>query len=612
MNNKLFTKRLFILLAAKSFLFFVLVIRLFYLQIKENFYFNSLSEKNRTNLIPIIPKRGIIYDGYGVVLADNMFLWEILFIKSNINQSIQLFLNTISSIVEISDKEKERILKEYKNKPAYYPILIKQNLSQSEIAGVETFSYKLPGIFIRPFYRRFYPYKDDFAHLLGYTSITDDLSKSNGIAGWFVGRSGIELTMNNFLRGEVGYSKYEINARGQAIRKLDQIPSKQGHAISLTIDQVLQSKVNQILSNYHSGSVFVHDITNGNILAMPSYPSFDPNLFSYGIPENIWKDLTNNEKGPLYNKIISGLYPPGSTIKPLMVLKALQDKLVTPDTIIECKGYIDVGKDRFHCWKRHGHGKVNIEQALYESCDIWFYELARKLDLHNMSDAAFEFGFGQKHLNLLQGEQKGRLINERISKKPTLGDNIVGIIGQGNWLINPMQLSIMTALCANNGSTPNLNLIKSIEYDNKIIYPKNNQDDIKINYNKEYLSLVKKTFFDTINHPKGTAKIAATYDPNWPLCGKTGTAQVRRITREERDTTGVIANYNLPWIKRDHALFTGFVPYEKPLYAITVIIDHGGGGGSIAAPIAKEVALILRDRHPIYEAEKERLNKILQ
>lgn len=611
MNNNTVSRRLFILLCTKITLLFILIIRLFFLQIKEGFYFQKLSEKNRINLVPIIPKRGIIYDNFSLTIAGSIFLWEALFIKSQLKTSINLFINTLDSIISLTSEEKAQIKTSYDKTPSHIPILIKQNLSQSEIAALETFSYNIPGVFIRPFYRRSYPYNEIYSHLLGYTSFTDDLSKTNNIPNWQIGRSGLELQFDSFLRGKTGYAKYEVNAKGIVIRKLEQTLSVPGNNINLTLDTELQEYTYKLLSDYNSASAVVLDLENGNILCMVSYPAFNPNLFVQGIPEKIWQELVNNEKSPLSNKPVQGLYPPGSTIKPIMALKGLQSKLITPETTVECKGYIDIGKNRFHCWKKSGHGIVNVSKALYESCDIFFYNLAQIMSIKEMSDVARDFGFSSKLLPLIPTEAKGKVLDED-KYNYQLGDRIISGIGQGRWLVTPLQLAYMASIIANDATIiVKPNILKSVEYADKIIYPKNNEQKYKLPYNPEYIHLVKQAFLDTIISKTGTGALARTYDQSWLLAGKTGTSQVRRISMEERKN-GIISNYKLPWKLRDHGLFVGFVPYEKPLYSIAIVIEHGGGSSLTAAPLAAKIALKLKERSSFYISEKQKIKNILK
>ncbi len=611
-SNKVFSRRVFILLIIKLGLLFTLIIRFFYLQIRENFHFNSLSDKNRTNLVPIIPKRGIIFDNLNIRLADNLFLWELLFIKSQIPKNVNLFINTLTSIIEINADEKARILYDYKNKPAHFPILVKQNLSQSEIAAIETFSYNLPGVFIRPFYRRNYPYSDALAHLIGYTSITNDLSKSNNVPHWQIGRYAMEESLDAFLKGSVGYSKYEINAHGHIIRKLEQKTSIPGNNIALTIDSALQNKIYELLSEYNSASAVVSEIKTGKILAMSSYPSFDPNLFTEGIPAKVWSELLENEKAPLSNKPMMGLYPPGSTIKPMLALEALAKGVITADTTFECKGYHEVGRDRFHCWLRKGHGKVNLEKSISQSCDIYYYNLANLLDSKYIDEASKNFGFGKKHLNILPNEAKGKtIINEESTKKSVFGDKIIAMIGQGNWLVTPLQLNKMISLIANYGMDYKYSLLKNIEYEDKVVYPKQDTAQKVLHYPKEHFELIKKALYNTVNEKGGSGILANTYDPSWILSGKTGTSQVRRISLKERQE-GIIPNHLVPWNRRDHGLFVGYVSSKnEDLYAISVVIEHGGSAAITAAPLAREIAKMLKERYPFYEEENERINKII-
>ncbi len=607
-NSDIFNRRLFLLLIGKIFLFFILLSRMFFLQIKENFYFNSLSDKNKTSYIPIIPKRGNILDKFNLILADNMVLWEAVIIKSQIKSNINLFINTISSIIVLNDESKEKILKEYKSKPSHYIISIKQKLSPSEIASLETFSYNIPAIFIRPFYRRYYPLEDTFAHLIGYTSLSDTLAKTKNIPNWYIGKYGLELILDPFLKGDIGYLKYEINAYGHIVKKLEETQSKSGNNVSLTIDASIQQSVYDILSKYNSGSVSVVDLTTGNIIALVSYPSFNPNLFTENIPSNIWNGLLNNPKSPLLNKPLMGLYPPGSTIKPIIALEALQKGYITKDTEVQCNGHIEIGKEKFHCWLPKGHGKVNVSKALYLSCDVFFYELAKTMSSKDINNVASNFGFHQKHLPIVDNESKGRLLDDNLK----LGDRIVSIIGQGKWLATPIQLLKMVSLIATKGKNLNFNILKNIDYENQLIYPKNKaiENNLISQYKEEYLDLIKNAYFNTVNLKEGTGVLSKTYDNDWILNGKTGTAQVKRISLEER-LKGITANHMLPWELRDHALFVSFVPFDEPLYAISVVIEHGGGGSTIAGPIAKKVAMLLKNRHQAIYNDNQKINNII-
>ena len=612
-NNKYgVSKRLFIITIAKICLFFVLLVRLFYLQIREGFYFEQLSERNRTSLVPIIPKRGIIYDIFGVEIANNTFYWEALVIKSEIKQSIELFVNNIQAILYITDQDKKRIINDYNNNPAYYPILIKTELSESEIAAIETFSNNLPGVFLRPAYRRNYPFKNAMSHILGYTSLPDDKTKSNNIPNWYLGKTGIEEVMDSFLKGQVGFFKYEVDAHGRVVRRLEQSKSQVGHSITLTIDAHLQAFVYQLLSQYYSASAVVTDIDNGNILSIVSYPSFDPDLFTLGISNKEWKNLLNDDKAPLNNKPFLGLYQPGSTIKSIMLLEALQLGIIDEKTEINCKGSIKVGRDTFHCWKRSGHGLIYSVHAISESCDVYFYELAKKMKLAKMNKVAKDFGFATKQLPSFTPENQGSVIP--LVSTNTLGDNIVSIIGQGKWTVTPLQLNKMISNLANNGVNRPFNILKNIQYDNKIIYPKPQLSTNTLKYDKDNFFIVRKGLLESVVSAKGTSRFASTQDEDWVLAGKSGTTQVRRITLEERNQYGgrAIANHKLPWELRDHSLFVGFVPYNHPRYAISVVVDHGGSGGIVAGGITKQIAKYLKEYHNDYISESERLNNIFK
>ncbi len=610
MKNNLYTRRIFILAILKIFLLLVLVFRLVFLQIKKQIYFSNLSDKNRTDNIPIIPKRGVIKDFFSTNLAEDTMLWELLFIKSQIKTSIDLYINTLSSILILSKEDIRRIKEDYKTGKSNIPILIKRNLTQKEIGIVETFSYNLQGIFIRPYYKRNYPYDEAFAHLIGYTGLPDDISKTQNVTNWNVGKFGLESQLDMFLRGEIGYSKYEVNAKRNILKKLDQIQSKKGNNVALTIIEELQTYIYNLLSEYNSATAVVIDIATGNVLAMCSYPSFDANLFSDGISSQNWNNLITNEKAPLTFKCVQSLFPPGSTLKPILALKALEKGYITKNTTCTCTGKMKVGNSIFHCWKKTGHGVQNVEEAIFNSCDIFFYSLANSMTREDMVSVAQDFGLGETHLPIVKSEQKGLLIDDYY-RRYSLGDLMIATIGQSKWLTTPLQLAYMTSILASNGEKRKLNILKSIEYPDKVIYPVNPTIQEKVPYSKENLNLIKNALYKTVQLKTATAYTANNLDENWPVSGKTGTSQVKRISLEERKT-GIIPNHELPWRLRDHGLFIGFVPFDIPKYSISVVVEHGGGGSATAAPIANLISIKLKELDKKYNTELNKISSIIQ
>jgi penicillin-binding protein 2 len=611
-NNVVFTKRVFIIGLIKLFIFFVIIIRLFYLQIRESLYFKKLADKNRTSLVPIIPKRGVIYDRFFTKIASHVLTWELLFIKSQINTDINVFLSSFDEIISLSVEEKLRISKDYKKYTPYTPILVKTNLTEKQVAVLETLSYKISGIFIRPIYKRYYPYKYVFSHILGYVGITNDLNKTKNISNWATGKIGLEFSLDSTLRGEVGFLKYEVNAYGKVIKELERQTPIAGYDVSLTIDYKLQNYIFSLLEGF-SGSCIVVDVKNGDILSLVSTPSFDANLFVDGIEQSEWNKLLGNEYKPLSNKSALSMYPPGSTIKPIMSLIALDKGVIDPKQTVKCKGYIDVGRHRFHCWKKEGHGVVNMEEAIFNSCDVYFYELAKKLTIADMIKVGKDFGFGETHLPLIKNESLGKTLD--MEDEGHLGQKIISIIGQGKWLTTPVQLANMITIIANDGKILPFNLLKSIESKNKIMYPKMKNNVTQLSYKQEHFDIIKEAMFKTINHPKGTganARISAKHKPfpDWKVAGKTGTSQVKRISLEDRKNGLNVEN--IPWQFRDHALFVGFLPFHDPKYSVTLVLDHASSSTYITAPISKKIMMEVKKRHLLYDKQDKIINKILE
>ena len=466
----------------------------------------------------------------------------------------------------------------------------------------------------------------------------NEVIRKNHVPGLRVGKVGLEKTFEKDLIGINGVQRYEVNAYGKRINQLDHIEGIKGKNISLTIDSEIQKFANTLLKN-KSGSISIMDIYTGDIIALHSSPSFDPNLFSHGISNKNWKLIKENPLKPLINKTISGLYSPGSTIKPLVALSALENDVITPNLTINCTGKTELYGQTYHCWKEKGHGYMKLRNAIKQSCDTYFYEVARRLGVDRLNLTAKKFGLGNKVLeDIFISEKKGLVPSTKWKKNNLgkgwyLGETLLTGIGQGYIQTTPLQLCLMTAQLANGGFKiyPRITVDKKQEtyeaikfkMSQKIIeenkeqsalirtsekFFKSFKDEYKILFkNQENIKFVLEAMFASANEMYGTSYSSRYDNKKYQFAGKTGTAQVKRITERQRELDLKINQ--IPYEERDHALYIAYGPYEKPRYAVSVIVEHGGSGSSVAAPIAKKLFKIIIDRHPL--REKSRLDKFI-
>lgn len=591
MINRSFTRRLFILAVLKIILFLTIIIRLFYLQIKENLYFNTLSIRNKTSHVPIIPKRGIIYDCFHKPLVSNQLVWQLMFIKSTLDQPIDDFIKALTKFIKLDQDEQKQIVKSYKNASTSNAILIKNSVTTQEIATIETYHSLFSNVFVSASYNRVYLYSEPIAHIIGYISKSD----IKNIPNWYTGKQGLELALDTILRGEVGYTTYEVNAKGKIIKKIEFTDSAPGQNITITIDKELQNFIYSLLRSV-AASAIVIETSTGNILACTCTPSFNPNQLAYGISNKEWLKIVNNPKKPLNNRALSGLYPPASTLKPFMALFALQNNIISPSTIINCPGKIQIGNRNFYCWKHSGHGKLNVTQAVIHSCDIFFYTVGIQLEREDFINIGETLQINKNLLPLLPACVKGNLPLHK--PVPPLGELAISAIGQGEWLVTPLHLANMATMLANKGQIKELKLLKSMDYNNKIIYGKTNKIIGSLPYDIKHINLVTNALDKIINN-------AATL---WPMSGKTGTAQVVTITQEQRDkglTQSRIKKY------KEHAVFMGYFPTNNPQYAVSVVIEHAGFGTTHAVPIAQQIANFIFNKQDEYSKARLQLQKIL-
>jgi len=605
-KSQLISRRMFVLSSLKIVVFISIICRLFYLQISENIKWRSLSDKNRLREWKIAPPRGIIEDYFGNKIAINTQVFQLHMIPENVPNLEELFFR-LSRIIDFNERKKASLIKRLKKRKPWEPIIISDNLSWSEFSRLNLFLHEIQGIKPVVSVARKYLDEGSSSHVIGYVSemSVKDLENSEllrkiNIPGLKTGKNGLEKSLNEEMIGEPGLQRFEVNAYGKRIKELKFEQGTAGKNYKTTLDIEVQKLASELLKD-KSGSVSVMDIYTGDIIAMVSSPTFDANKFVHGITSKDWQDLINDDKKPLINKTIAGLYPPGSTIKPLVALSALENDVISPKTTRQCTGSIELYGHTYHCWKEKGHGFVNLREAIKQSCDIYFYEVARRLGVDRLAETANKFGLGNKVLNIFNEEQAGLVPTtqwklKNIGKGWVLGETLLAGIGQGYVQSTPLQLCLMTAQLANGGHKIKPRII----YDEQIL--RSGIDDQeekfkKLYRNKENIKFVLDAQFGATNEPMGTSYRSRHVKSEYIFAGKTGTSQIRSITAEERELK--IKQKDLPYKRRDHALFTAFAPYKNPRYAFSVVIEHGGTGSSAAAPIAKKIIKKVLDRQKL-------------
>jgi len=619
-KSRLITRRMFILSAAKISVFFALVARLFYLQISENIKYRSLSDKNRLREWKVVPQRGIIEDYFGNKVASNTQVFQLHMMPEDVPNFEVLFFK-LSKIIKFDERKKRNLLKRLKKRKPWQPIIISDNLTWAEFSKLNVFLHDLQGI--KPIVSVARKYFEDgsTSHLIGYVSDVSqkdlknsELLRAINTPGLKTGKNGLEKSLNEEIIGFPGLQRFEVNAYGKRIKELKYIQGKAGINYRLTIDQEVQKYASEMLKE-KSGSVCVMDIYTGDIIASVSSPTFNANEFVHGIREEYWKELIQNKKKPLINKAFAGLYPPGSTIKPIVALSALENDVISPKKIVRCTGSIEMYGQTYHCWKEKGHGYMTLRSAIKQSCDVYFYEVARRLGVDRLSITAKQFGLGKKVLGLLNEEKSGLVPDTKwklkhIGKGWVLGETLISGIGQGYFQTTPLQLCLMMSQLANGGYEIKPRIIddkyalqtiidawrEEFTYKNNDINF-NNSKLVKLYKNQENIKFVLDALYGATNEPMGTSYRSRLTQSEYMFAGKTGTSQIRRITAEERELN--LKQKDLPYERRDHALFIAFAPYKNPRYAFSVVVEHGGSGSSGAAPIAKRVIKKVLERHKI-------------
>jgi len=619
-KSRLISRRMFILSTLKMFVFVSIISRLFYLQISENIKYRSLSDKNRFREWKLVPQRGIIEDFFGTKIADNTQSFQLHMIPEDVPNMESLFFR-LSKIIDFNDKKRRAIIKNLKRRKRWESIIISDNLSWAEFSRLNLFLHEMQGVKPVVALARKYSSDGSSSHIVGYvsdTSIKDlensELLREINVPGLKTGKNGLEKSFNELMIGKPGIKRFEVNAYGKRIKELEFVKGTVGKNFRTTLDQEIQKFTSGLLKE-KSGSVCVMDIYTGDIIALVSSPTFDANKFVHGISQDDWQDLIQNKKKPLINKPLGGLYPPGSTIKPIVALSALENDVMSTKKLVECKGKIELYGQTYHCWKDKGHGYMNMRSGIKQSCDVYFYETSRRLGIDRLSVTSEKFGLGKKVLGFFNEEKSGIVPNTKWKLKNigtgwVLGETLISGIGQGYFQTTPMQLCLMMAQIANGGYEISPRIIDDRytlqrivdawreEFSNKDEEGNLSSTNLKRLYrNKENIKFILDALYGATNEPMGTSYKSRLTKPEYVYAGKTGTSQIRTITAEERELK--LKNKDLPYEKRDHALFIAFAPYKNPRYSISVVIEHGGSGSSGAAPIAKKVIKKTLERHEL-------------
>ena len=629
-NTKLTNRRAFLLGGAMTLFTTALAYRMHFLQVKEASKFRMLADENRINIRLISPARGKIFDRNGILLAGNKQNFKVSLIKDEIT-NLEELLENLQKILKFSNKRKKDLNLEIIKRNPLLPITVVDNITWEDLTSIAVNSPSLPGVTPEVGLSRFYPRANDFSHIIGYVGAVNERDKKRmerdyeigliatkdpllEIPKFEIGKTGVENSLDKQLRGKAGNKRIEVNSVGRVMREIARVEHLNGADISLTLDTRLQNFVQERLSGL-SASAIVMDVKNGDLLAVSSAPTFNPNKFVGGISHKDYNALLEDPYKPLWNKSVQGKYPPGSTFKMIVALAALEAGNVSLNEKINCTGFTEVSGQKFHCWKKGGHGLMDFHNSLMQSCDHYYYELAQRVGITKIAAMARRLGVGEQHDLPLPNVTKGLMPDRQWKSQARgqewrIGDTLNASIGQGYVLTSPLQLAVMTArLATNRRVIPRL--IKSYS---GLTMPTEKFDPLGID--PSALKKVQTGMYSVLNSKKGTAYGSRVESKSKYFAGKTGTSQVTGISRSERED-GVSKNEDKPWKHRDHALFVGYAPFKNPKYAVSVIVDHGGSGSASAAPIARDLILAAQYNSTppltLYpEAQRNRINSKLK
>lgn len=595
-ETKLFNMRAITVVIVSAALMVVLVARLIYLQIVDHELYSTLSENNRFHIKAIPPTRGLIYDRSGILLAQNFPTYALEIIPERV-KNMEETLKALSELITIDESDLTRFKRELKRNRPFKAIPIRTRLNDEEVARIAVNRHRFAGVDIAAELIRHYPHGSLGVHAIGYVGRINEKEKqlideSDYDGTDYIGKTGIEKHYENVLHGHVGVAQEETNATGRRLRVIEQVPSESGLNLHLTLDARLQQIAEQAMGD-HRGSVVAIDPNNGNVLTLVSTPVYDPNLFVTGIDRKTYQGLRNSEDIPLFNRALRGRYPPGSTIKPFVALAGLELGVIKSEVSTHCPGWyrLEGEKHRYRDWKKQGHGAVDLDTAIVQSCDVYFYDLAHTLGIDRLAKFMFPFGFNYKTGVDIFGELAGLMPTSSWKRKnrgqPWYGgETLIAGIGQGYTLVTPLQLAHSTATLATYGKRMQPRIVSKLENVNsteqKGIFPIEEQP---VNIaDKENWDKVLKAMERVVHHWRGTAYHAIGKDAPYKIAGKTGTAQVFSVKQDEEYDEDKIDER-----LRDHALFIAFAPIDDPKIAVAVIVENGGHGGSTAAPIARKV-----------------------
>ena len=629
-HDKMVTRRSLMIVGFQGLFTAGLVGRLFYLQVAEGRWYENLSDRNKYDFKLLPPSRGRIYDAEGRLLAGNAEGYQ-LNITPGYTKDLRLALVKLSNVIDLNLDSIEDLVAEARTRPSFLPLMIRDNMTHREVSRVVIRAPELPGVDFERVEKRIYPQGMLTGHLTGYVGRVSDDDVKSGLIGsemahLYSGKSGVERAFEPRLRGQAGQERIVVNAKGRPVRKSIDTDAISGKDLTLTIDINLQSFATSTLKRGkhktinktsprakealardrtleaitsdtetflledgrgriippETGSIVVIDVETGMIKSLISSPTFDPNIFSGQISRTEWNKLVSHPRTPLLDRSIKGLYSPGSTFKVAVALAALEGGIITPEHTFYCPGHRTLGDTKFHCWKKNGHGHMNVISAIEQSCDVFFYELGLETGIERIAAMARKLGLGHPTDIIIPGEETG-LIPDKSWKKEnrnqpwTLGETMISSIGQGYILTTPLQLAVMMARLANGRKAIRPSIVNEIE---------TTHADLDISPSS--LAIVRRGMEMVVGGARGTARRYKLGIDGVKMAGKTGTVQVKRITLAERER-GIVDNNDRPWKDRDHALFIGYTPHDKPKYAIAVVVEHGGSGSSTAAPIARDV-----------------------
>ena len=596
-----FTRRALLLGAAQIGVMGALAARLYQVQVVEGARYATLANSNRISARLLAPPRGHIFDRFGTVVAGNKLNWRALLMVEE-TANVTATLDAFARVVPLADHERAQLDREMHHRRRFIPLVVREFLTWDEMAAIEVNAPDLPGILVDVGTSRLYPEGPNLAHVVGYVAPPSEADMGDdpilALPGIRVGRAGIEKFHELRLRGRAGEVQMEVNAVGRVIRELDRQEGSPGQDVGLTIDMALQTQVLARLGD-ESASAVVMDCRNGEVLAMTTTPSFDPSLFNSGVSQAQWVEWTNNRRAPLINKATAGVYPPGSTFKMAVAMAGLDDKVIAPGDRINCPGYLDVGDTRFHCWSKYGHGSLDVRGGLKNSCDVFFFELARRIGIDRLAAMANRFGIGVDLDIELPGARKGLMPTKewRLAQGHPwgIGDTVNCGIGQGYVEVTPLALCTYVSRVAT-GRAVEPHLTRTLS---GVMQPGVDPAGWpSMGLSERHLQLCREGMFAVVNEPGGTAPLARLNMPGIQLAGKTGSSQVRRVSRELRES-GHFKSENLPWEYRPHALFVAFAPYDAPRYAVSLVIEHGNAGAAAAAPLARDIMADVLTRDPV-------------